>query len=121
MSLLQDLPFSLCQPGPEEVDGVGNYYLQVFDHTSSHFALLTFYLLDSHGQIPSKVQDPDYDWIKQSQINWFISPSKALRKRRRKDGNHTGVHLSLAFMHIPLPEYGYKDLTMRGGRRREPT
>ncbi|KAI0175810.1 hypothetical protein GGR52DRAFT_538265 [Hypoxylon sp. FL1284] len=36
MSLLQDLPFSLSQAGPEQVDGVGNYYLQVFGREPSH-------------------------------------------------------------------------------------
>ena len=121
MSLLQDLPFSLCQSGPEQVDGVGNYYLQVFSHASSQLSLSTLYFLDSHVQIPSRVQDPDYDWIKQSQIDWFTCTSQTLREARRKDGNHNHVHLSLAFMHIPLPEYGGSDLIVRGGHRREPT
>ncbi|KAH8744603.1 hypothetical protein F5883DRAFT_21587 [Diaporthe sp. PMI_573] len=29
MSLLQNLPSSLCEPGPKEIDGVGNFYLEV--------------------------------------------------------------------------------------------
>lgn len=120
MSLLQDLPFSLCQPGPEQVDGVGNYYLQVFANSPSHLPLSTLYFLDSHGQIPSKVKDPDYDWIKQSQIDWFTCTSQALRKAREDKGRHR-PHLSLAFMHIPLPEYADSDLILKGGRRGEPT
>ena len=121
MSLLQDLPFSLCQPGPEEVDGVGNYYLQIFDHAHSERPLSTLYLLDSHGQIPSKVKDPDYDWIKQSQIDWFTRTSQALKRRREKNDSNDRFHLSLAFMHIPLPEYGDSNLIKKGGQRREPT
>lgn len=118
MSLYQDLPFSLCQSGPERVDGVGNYYLQIFAPEPSQLPLSTLYFLDSHGQIPSKVQDPDYDPIKQSQIDWFTCTSQALRQdRREKDNNH----LSLAFMHIPIPEYADSDLILRGGKRREPT
>ncbi|KAI0130132.1 Metallo-dependent phosphatase-like protein [Xylariales sp. AK1849] len=121
MSLLEDLPFSLCQSGPEQVDGVGNYYLQVFAHPPSQLPLLTLYLLDSHGQIPSKVQDPDYDPIKQSQIEWFTCKSKALRKVRVKDDNQHHLHKSLAFMHIPVPEYADTNLIIRGGHRGEPT
>ena len=59
MSLLQSLPFSLCQPGPVEVDGVGNYYLQVLGPVPSEHPFLTVYLLDTHGEIPSEVKSPD--------------------------------------------------------------
>lgn len=121
MSLLQDLPLSLCQPGPKYVDGVGNYYLQVFDHAPSKLPLSTLYLLDSHGQISTEVQDPDYEPIKQSQIDWFRSTSQELRKAREKDNNHNRFHSSLAFLHIPLPEYADSDLPIMGGQRREPT
>lgn len=66
MSLLQDLPFSLCRPGPQHVDGVGNYYVQILAQAPSQLPTSTLYFLDAHGQIPSKVKNPDYDWIKQS-------------------------------------------------------
>ncbi|KAL8789422.1 MAG: hypothetical protein Q9213_001179 [Squamulea squamosa] len=121
MSLLQDLPFSLCQPGPDHVDGVGNYYLQMFRYGESQLPSSTLYLMDSHGQIPSKVKDPDYDWIKQSQIDWFTHASQALRRARNSEDNHNHSHVSLAFMHIPLPEYAASDLIIKGGHRREPT
>lgn len=122
MSLLQDLPFSLCQPGPEQVDGVGNYHLQVFAHAPSQPPLSTLYFLDSHEKIPSTVKDLGYQWITQSQIDWFTSTSKALRKaREEEDATIKRPHLSLAFMHIPLPEYADSGLVIRGGHRREPT
>ena len=121
MSIIQDLPFSLSQPGPEAVDGVGNYYLQVLAQAPSQRSVSTLYFLDSHAGIPSKVQDPDYDPIKQSQIDWFTSTSRALRKEREKDNNPRHTHLSLAFQHIPVPEYGNSNLMIRGGHRREPT
>ena len=122
MSILQDLPFSLCQSGPEQVDGVGNYYLEILAPAPSQRSLSTLYFLDSHGQIPSKIHNPDYDPIKQSQIDWFTITSQALRKARDKDDNNNGrFHLSLAFLHIPIPEYGDCTLIIRGGHRREPT
>lgn len=120
MSILRNLPFSLCQPGPEEVDGVGNYCLQVSSQPPSQAAVLTIYLLDSHGQIPSKVKDPDYDWIKPSQIDWFIDTSQQLRKTR-EERHPQSPQISLAFMHIPLPEYADSDLTIQVGHRGEPT
>lgn len=123
MSLLQDLPFSLCSTGPAHVDGIGNHYLQVLPPTPSELSALTLYLLDSHGEIPSKVKDPDYYWIKQSQLHWFIHTAQSLRRAREgaKSSHEDPPHLSLAFMHIPLPEYADTDLIMTGGHRREPT
>ena len=69
MSLLEALPYSLCQPGPAQVDGVGNYYLQIFETADSQVAASTLYLVDSHGQAPSNTHNPDYKPIKQTQID----------------------------------------------------
>lgn len=55
MSLLQDLPFSLCQSGLEQVDGLGNHYLQVLARAPSQLPLSTLYFLDSYGEISSEV------------------------------------------------------------------
>lgn len=121
MSLLQSLPFSLCQSGPEEVDGVGNHYLQILDQAPSQSPSSTLYLLDSHGQIPSWIHNPDYDPIKPSQIDWFTKTSHELKERRIRSGNESKIHLSMAFLHIPFPEFDDKNLTIYAGRRREPT
>lgn len=123
MSLLQDLPFSLCQPGPERVGGVGNYYLQIFAHApASQLPLSTLYFLDSNGEIPATTKrNPDYDCINQSQIDWFTGTSQALREARDEESdNHTSFHLSLAFIHIPLPEYADSNLILHGGHLGEP-
>lgn len=69
MSILQDLPFSLFESGPEQVECVGNFYLQVLAPAPSLLLLSTLYFLDSHGQISTKLQLPDYAPIKQSQID----------------------------------------------------
>lgn len=121
MSILQNLPFSLCESGPEHVDGIGNFYLQVLAPAPSQLPLSTLYFLDSHGQIPSKIHNPDYDPIKQSQIDWFTDTSQAQRRAREKDDNDNRFHLSLAFLHIPLPEFGDCHLSIRNGHRREPS
>lgn len=133
MSILQDLPYTLCQPGPENVDGIGNYYLTILagcssDGSDSEAAVATLYLVDSHGQIPSDIKDPDYDPIKQGQIDRFTHISQSLRQTREdytKGGGDRHVdghtHLSLVFLHIPLPEYEDDNLVLAGGHRREPT
>ncbi|WQF76998.1 Putative calcineurin-like phosphoesterase domain, ApaH type, metallo-dependent phosphatase [Colletotrichum destructivum] len=121
MSILQDLPFSLCEPGPEHVDGIGNFYLQVLAPAPSQLPLSTLYFLDSHGRIPSEIQNPDYDPIKQSQIDWFTDTSRAQRLAREKDDSESSCfHLSLAFQHIPLPEFRDPYLSIRNGQQGEP-
>lgn len=122
MSILQNLPFSLCESGPALVDGIGNFYLQILAPAPSQLSLSTLYFLDSHGQIPSKTRSPDYDPIKQSQIDWFTDTSQAQRSLREKDDNdHHHFHLSLAFLHIPLPEFGDRHLVIHNSYRREPS
>lgn len=115
MDILRQLPHSLCESGPKDADGVGNYYLQVLHEDKP---LATLYLLDSHGQKPSKLKNLDYDYINQSQIDWFTNTSQELRRTSKKDDTH---HMSLAFMHIPFPEYAGDDLILKAGQRREPT
>lgn len=121
MSILQNLPFSLCEPGPEHVDGIGNFYLQILAPAPSQVPLSTLYFLDSHGQIPSKIRNPDYDPIKQNQIDWFTEISQARGSALEKGDNDNRFHLSLAFQHIPLPEFRDRHLRIRGGHRGEPS
>ncbi|KJR85627.1 calcineurin-like phosphoesterase [Sporothrix schenckii 1099-18] len=121
MDILQNLPFSLCEPGPENVDGIGNFSVQILAPAPSQFPLATLYFLDSHGQVGGTAGNPDYAPIQQSQIDWFRDTSQAQRSAREKHDNDSDFHLSLAFQHIPLPEFGDEGLSIHGGRRREPT
>ncbi|KAI1370103.1 Metallo-dependent phosphatase-like protein [Hypoxylon crocopeplum] len=121
MSILQNLPYSLCESGPEHVDGIGNFYLQVLAPAPSQLPLSTLYFLDSHGQIPSDARNPDYEPIKQSQIDWFTNTFNAQRSAHRMDDDGNRFHLSLAFLHIPLPEFGDHRLNIYNGHRREPS
>lgn len=121
MSILQHLPFSLCESGPEPVDGIGNFHLQILAPAPSQVSMVNLYFLDSHGQIPSERRNPDYDPIKQSQIDWFTSTCQAQRSAREKDDNGNRLPLSLLFQHIPLPEFGDHRLRIHNGHRGEPT
>lgn len=121
MSILQKLPFSFCESGPEQVDGIGNFYLQVLAPAPSQLPLSTLYFLDSHGEIESKIRYPDYDPIKQSQIDWFTNTSQAQRRAREKADYNNRFHPTLVFQHIPLPEFRNPHLVIRNGHRGEPS
>lgn len=120
MAILQDLPFSLSQPGPLTASGVGNFYLQTLPE-QSETPSATLFFLDSHAGIENPIHDPDYQPIQPSQIDWFTQTSQTLRRDREEDRNATPPHLSLAFFHIPLPEFADPRLRLKSGHRREPT
>ncbi|KAJ6171172.1 hypothetical protein N7470_000239 [Penicillium chermesinum] len=102
MNIYEDLPYSLATAGPEDIDGVGNYIVEVLDRGKSQHSALTFYLLDTHSYSPDERQFRGYDWIKPSQTRWFKNTAQSLR---RKHQEYTHIHMNMAFIHIPLPEY----------------
>lgn len=118
MSLLESLPYSLSTAGPADISGVGNYVLEVLAAGSSnqHHAALSLYLLDSHTYSPDEKRYHGYDWVKEDQISWFRATAQALRA---KHARYTKIHMSLAFIHIPLPEYADRENVVKGGEWRE--
>lgn len=121
MSILQNLPFSLCQPGPRDVEGIGNFYLKILAPSPSDITLATLYFLDSHGQTSRKIFGPDYDPIKQTQIDWFTRSCKVGRSLGDRDDGSRPSNISLVFQHIPLPEFRDRCLNIHSGTRGEPT
>ena len=104
LNLVSTLPYSLSQVGPDEIDGVGNYAVQVLAPSNDHTAL-TFYLLDSHKKNPNQKLNPGYDWIKENQLKYL----KTLYNEGLKESiqKYTHIPLAMAFQHIPLTEYRY--------------
>jgi 3',5'-cyclic AMP phosphodiesterase CpdA len=111
--ILSTLPYSLTDPGPNTIPGVGNYYVEVLAN-SFHHSALTLYLLDTHSYSPDEDKYPGYDWIKPDQIKWFKDTASALKTDHAK---YSHIHLDMAFIHIPLPEY--RDEGILVGQRRE--
>lgn len=111
MAFMENLPYSLSRPGPKDVDGVGNYYVEVLARGSSDHSALTIYMLDSHAYTPDERNFPGYDWIKPSQIDWF---RKTASSRKKKHDEYTHRHMDIAFIHIPLPEYTEQDNPRKG-------
>ena len=102
MALMQDLPYSMSEAGPEEVAGVGNYVVEVLGRGQTSHVALSIYMLDTHSYSPDERQFRGYDWVKPNQISWFHSTAQSLKKKHKE---YTHIHMDLAFIHIPLPEY----------------
>ncbi|KAH7402687.1 phosphoesterase-like protein [Pyrenochaeta sp. MPI-SDFR-AT-0127] len=105
MGLYESLPYSLSEAGPNTIEGVGNYFVEIQAHSSKHSAL-TLYLLDTHSYSPDEAHYKGYDWIKPNQIKWFKTTAESLKDAH---SHYTHKHLNMAFIHIPLPEYGNGD------------
>ena len=118
MSILEQLPYSLTLAGPADVSGVGNYYIEVLGRGTSANSALTLYLFDTHSYSSDERQFPGYDWVKPDQINWFKDTAQRL-KRRHEDYTH--IHMNMAFIHIPLPEYLKKENYFKGSWSEHPT
>ena len=73
------------------------------------------YFLDSHSYSPDEKKYRGYDWIKEEQIRWFKDSARELAADDRK---YSHIHLDMAFIHIPLPEY--REGGVMYGERREP-
>ena len=112
MEIIEALPYSLSQAGPEDIDGIGNYYIEILARGTSHHSAITIYLLDTHAYSPDERTYHGYDWLKKSQIDWFKSTAEGLKEDHKK---YTHTHMNLAFIHIPLPEYRIEEQTKFGG------
>ncbi len=118
MSLTESLPYSLSKAGPSTIDGVGNYIVEVLARGTSHHSALTLYLLDSHSYSPDERNFRGYDWIKPNQIDWFHRTAQGLKNAHKE---YTHVHMDLAFIHIPVPEYRKSDNLVVGSWKEAPT
>jgi Calcineurin-like phosphoesterase len=113
IELLSGLPYSLTTAGPPSLPGHGNYYVQVMSHNGHHSAL-TIWLMDSHSYTPDERRFKGYDWIKPEQIKWFSDVAGGLKVSNEK---YSHIHMDMAFVHIPLPEY--REAGMMVGKSRE--
>ncbi|GAB7354381.1 hypothetical protein MBLNU459_g4882t2 [Dothideomycetes sp. NU459] len=118
MSLLSTMPYSLSQAGPPEVDGIGNYVVEILGPAPSQNSAITLYFLDSHSYSPDEATYRGYDWVKPNQIQWFQETASSLKANHDK---YSHIHLDMAFIHIPLPEFAMEGNVVAGGEWREPS
>lgn len=91
--------YCLYQRGPQDIDGCGNYVINV--RNSQGVLTQSLFLFDSHSYVSS---DPfglfwKYDNIAQSQVDWYAQTIETLRAQ-----NSGKEFYSTAFFHIPLTE-----------------
>lgn len=95
--VIQSVPYNLTGQA-EGLSGVTNFIIPVKSSDGKKDALV-LYCFDSHSYSSIKGIG-GYDYLKFDQIDWYMQNSKAYT---RANGN---IPLpSLAFFHIPLPEY----------------
>jgi hypothetical protein len=102
-------PLCLSERGPHGITGIGNYVLRVRGSRSARPAAF-LYFLDSGAYSAGGVGH--YAWIAHDQVAWYRRTSARLRAE-------TGRKVpSLAFFHIPLPEWDllWQTQTCRGHR-----
>ncbi|GAB6991742.1 metallophosphoesterase family protein [Paenibacillus pini] len=90
-------PYCVAEESADHVSGVGNFVLRLSGHDQNTAAIL--YFMDSGSYSPLS-QVGGYDWIHSDQIAWYMAQSSAF-----KASNGGSPIPSLAFFHIPLPEY----------------
>lgn len=102
-------PHCLFQSGPEDVDGVGNYVVNV-KNTKGEITQ-NLYMIDSHSYTGNDYFGImwNYDCIHTNQIEWYEN-----QVAQFTEGNGGETPKSLAFFHIPLIEmqqayYEYRD------------
>ncbi|TJY44537.1 metallophosphoesterase [Cohnella pontilimi] len=93
---LKGVRYGITQRGPESITGVGNYVIQLTgrDGNTGH----ALFFLDSGDYAEARIGG--YAHIARDQIDWFV------RESSRLAAENAGSPIpSLAFFHIPLPEY----------------
>jgi 3',5'-cyclic AMP phosphodiesterase CpdA len=97
-ALYQSLPFNLNATTPG-IKGETNFILPVTGNKGTNQALLYFFDSNAYNPLKDKANGA-YGWIEFSQIRWYRNQSASYTKKNK------GVPVpSLAFFHIPLPEY----------------
>ncbi|WNQ11421.1 metallophosphoesterase family protein [Paenibacillus aurantius] len=94
MAVVLKHPHTVTERGPEKLSGVGNYRLTIGSCGNGE-AAAQLYFFDSGSYSPLDTVK-GYDWIRSDQIDWY-------REQARQGMNPESP--SLAFFHIPLPEF----------------
>lgn len=104
-----EYPHCLFQCGDEEVDGVGNYTVNIKNTAGE--TVQSLIMLDSNSYLKGNLPGVGwkYDCIHENQVEWYENEIKELSAE-----NNGAVPKSLAFFHMPLQEmqtayYEYRD------------
>jgi hypothetical protein len=91
IDLLSEYSYNLTENGPEDIVGNGNYLLPVASSSSDGRTAAALYCFDTRKQ---------HNWLRYDQMNWYRQQS-----RRLADENEGKMLPSIAFYHVPVPEF----------------
>ncbi|KAE9022808.1 hypothetical protein PR001_g13058 [Phytophthora rubi] len=122
VQMVSEKNYSYTVSGPEDVDGIGNYMLNVTAPIAGAWGevgdtVFRMYFLDSGA---STLLDQysyvfaEYDWIKQSQLDYYRQLSESGRAERHSSSD--SVLPAIMFFHIPLVEFEYEGGDCNGER-----
>lgn len=122
VEMLSEKDHSYTERGPESVDGVGNYMLNVKAPVDGAWgkqneSVFRMYFLDSGAKALTDKYPyvfSEYDWIKSSQINYYRALSES--ERTKSEG---AVLPAVMFFHIPLMEYSFMSDGNCNGEKRD--
>ena len=115
--IYESYPYCVSKAGPEEISGVGNYVLPIYDANGEKI-LFNVFGYDSNQSVPELKEEfgisektefhhatpctgGDYDGIHFDQVMWYYKTSVEMEK-------YNGAKIpAMAFMHIPVPEMAY--------------
>lgn len=93
----------LFAKGPDELSGVGNYVINVYDHEDPAHLDASLFLMDSHY---AEAGTMNYRPIYRDQIKWYSRNVDGLQQiYSAQSGNSAQVLPSMLFIHVPLNEY----------------
>lgn len=95
--LLLQSPYYIGERGEDELTGMGNFVLPIYDNAGGITTAL--YFIDSNDYHPNKFIS-NYDWIHFDQIAWYRAESQ-----KQTEINGGTPMNALMFFHIPLPEF----------------
>ena len=102
-SLFEKAEHCLFARGPEDLSGVGNYVINVYNHQDPSHLDASLILLDSHTDTNRTLQ---YEPIYRDQVKWYEKNIVGLSAIYSAQKNNQATVLpSLLFRHIPLKEY----------------
>ncbi len=95
-----DYPHCLFKSGPDEADGFGNQVINI--KNSNGEITQSLIMLDSHSYVDGDFLGImwKYDCIHENQVKWYEDTLNSLKAE-----NNNIMPKSLAFFHIPIPEY----------------
>lgn len=97
--IVMQSPYYVGDKGPVDIKGCGNTALPIYGSDGKGKVEAVLYCIDSNDYLPANTHG-EYDWIRFEQIAWYRDQS-----RRFAEANGGKPLPSLAFFHIPLPEY----------------